>query len=73
MKKNTLHKFIVPILAVLLISQAVTGLFLRDKISAEAFEVLHEGGGIVLVCLVALHFMLNFGWVKANFLNRKQI
>ena len=71
MKRNTLHKIIVPILAVLLISQGVTGLFLSGKISAEAFEILHEGGGIVLVCLGALHLVLNFGWVKVSFFNRK--
>jgi len=67
MKKNTALKIVNPILLVLIISQAATGL-LRMKLSPEAFEFIHEGGGIVLVGLVIAHLILNLNWVKANYL-----
>lgn len=69
MKKNTALKIINPILLVLIINQAVTGL-LHMKLSPETFEFLHEGGGIVLVGLVLAHLILNFNWVRASYFNK---
>jgi uncharacterized membrane protein len=66
MKKNTLHKILNPILLVLFINQAVTVLFL-DELPQKAFEIFHKGGGAVLLALIAIHFILNFNWVKANY------
>ena len=66
MKKNTLHKILNPILLVLFINQAVTVLFL-DELPPWAFQVFHKGGGSILLGLIALHFILNFNWVKANY------
>ena len=66
MKKNTLHKILNPILLVLFINQAVTVLFL-DELPPWAFQVFHKGGGAILLALVAIHFILNFNWVKANY------
>jgi uncharacterized membrane protein len=66
MKKNTLHKILNPILLVLFINQAVTVMFL-DELPRKAFEILHKGGGAVLLALIAIHFILNFNWVKANY------
>ncbi len=67
MKKNKALKIINPILLILLVNQAVTGLF-GTQISHEMFTILHKGGGFVLVGLALVHLGLNFGWVKANFL-----
>ena len=69
MKKNTLHKILNPILLVLFINQAVTVLFL-DELPRKAFEIFHKGGGGILLALIAIHFILNFNWVKANYFSK---
>ncbi|MGA2071499.1 MAG: hypothetical protein ABSG97_09130 [Sedimentisphaerales bacterium] len=66
MKKNTLHKILNLVLLVLFINQAVTVLFL-DELPPWAFQVFHKGGGGTLLALIAIHFILNFNWVKANY------
>jgi hypothetical protein len=69
MKRNTALKILNPILLVLFISQAVTGLF-HEKISADAFEFFHEGGGMILIVLILLHIILNFNWFKASYFHK---
>jgi uncharacterized membrane protein len=66
MKRNTFHKILNPILVILALNQAGTAIF-AEELPHEAFEVLHQGGGFVFLALIALHFILNFNWVKANF------
>jgi len=66
MKRNTALKILNPILLVLFISQAMTGLF-HAKVTHEAFEFFHAGGGKILIGLIVVHFILNFNWVKANY------
>ncbi|MBN1507788.1 MAG: hypothetical protein JW955_13140 [Sedimentisphaerales bacterium] len=70
MQKNTMFKIVNPIIAVLILSQGLSGLF-RDRLSQEAFEWVHEGGGILLLVGVAVHVILNWSWVRANLLPRK--
>ncbi|MDD5458671.1 MAG: hypothetical protein PHF37_04700 [Phycisphaerae bacterium] len=69
MAKNTALKILNPLLGLVLVSQAVTGLF-GAKIGPEAFEVLHKDSGIVLAALVALHVALNFNWVKGSYFRK---
>ncbi len=69
MKRNTMLKILNPILLVLFISQAVTGLF-SAKVSPEVFNFFHRGGGTILIALIVVHFILNFNWVKANYFPR---
>jgi len=71
MNKNLLLKIINPILLLLLISQACSGFF-HHSLSHKMFEIIHEGGGIFLVVISFLHLVLNWGWVRANFLKIKQ-
>ncbi len=66
MKRNTALKILNPILGVLALNQILTG-FLGDHLSHEAFEILHEGGGIAFGVVALLHVILNWNWVKANF------
>jgi uncharacterized membrane protein required for colicin V production len=66
MKRNTALKILNPILLVLFVSQAVTGLF-HAKISPQAFEFFHEDGGKILIALIAVHIILNFSWFRANY------
>jgi heme A synthase len=69
MKKNTALKIINPILFISIINQLMTGFF-RMKLSRETFEVLHEGGAIILAGLVTVHIILNFNWIKANYFHK---
>jgi hypothetical protein len=69
MRRNTALKILNPILVVLFINQAATAL-LRDYISHEAFEIFHKFGGFVLLSLIAVHIILNFNWVRANYFSK---
>ena len=69
MKKNTVLKIVNPILGVLLVNQVLMGL-MHDMLPHEVFEVFHEGGGIVFAIVAILHVILNWNWIKANFLRK---
>ena len=69
MKRNTALTILNPILVVLFINQAVTVLFL-DELPGWAFQIFHKGGGAILLGLIAVHFILNFNWVMANYFSR---
>jgi hypothetical protein len=70
MQKNTWFRIVNPIIAVLILSQGLSGL-LRDQLSQEAFNWVHKGGGILLLVGVGLHVFLNWNWVRANLLPRR--
>lgn len=67
MKRNSVLKIVNPILGLLLLNQVAVGL-LHDILSHKTFEVLHQGGGIVLTVVAAVHVVLNWNWIKVNFL-----
>ena len=69
MKRNFILKILNPILAILFLNQILTGI-LHDVIPKEAYEFLHEGGGISFAVAAVLHVFLNWNWVKANFYRR---
>lgn len=71
MNKNSLLKIVNPIMGLLFIAQILSGLFHR-YIPHELFELVHEKGGVLLALLVVIHVALNWGWIRANFLKRKQ-
>jgi len=74
MKRNTAWKILNPILLVLAINQVATAIIFdvqgssKPIMSEEAFEFVHEGAGFVFAGLILLHVILNFAWVRANFL-----
>jgi hypothetical protein len=70
MTRTTALKILNPILAVLALNQVATGLG-REALSIDAFEVLHQGGGIVFAVAALLHVILNWYWVRANFLRKR--
>lgn len=70
MTKTDALKILNPILTVLVVNQPCTAA-LSEATSHEVFELLHEGGGVLLVVGVALHLILNWNWVKVNFLSKK--
>jgi len=67
--KRLLLKVTNAILAVLFINQVVTGLS-HGILSHEAYEILHEWAGILLAAFGFLHVLLNWSWIKANYLSR---
>jgi hypothetical protein len=69
MTRNTALKILNPFLFILIINQAISGIF-GIHYSHQAFGILHKNSGVLLICLIALHFTLNFNWVRANFFAR---
>jgi hypothetical protein len=69
MNKNKMNKILAPVLAALLINQILTGLF-AASLPPAAFDVLHRGGAVVLLVAAGIHVVLNWPWVKANYLKR---
>lgn len=57
------------ILGILFLNQAVTGMT-HDKLDNEVFEILHQGGGLVLVILAVLHVILNWKWIRSNYFRK---
>jgi hypothetical protein len=70
MKKNTMNKILNPILLVLFINQAVSVVF-REHFTRETFRIFHMSAGAILLILLLVHFILNFNWVKANYLPKQ--
>ena len=66
MKRNTALKALNPIIAILLVNQLLSGFF-SGSISHAAFEIRHEGGGIVLAIAILLHVILNWNWIKSSY------
>ena len=69
MKKTIALKIVNPLIALLLVSQVCTALF-RGILGHEAFEEIHEIGGILLSLGAALHLILNWNWVKATYFKK---
>ena len=70
MKRNVALKILNPILALLILNQFVTAMA-SDAMSHDAFEVLHEEGGMVLFAVVLLNVILNWNWIRASYFRGK--
>jgi len=70
MTRNSVLKILNPFMAVLAVNQAVTAIF-SDELSPRTFEFFHQGGGAILLVLIACHFTLNFDWVKKNYFSKQ--
>lgn len=70
MTKNTANKILIPLMTLLAVNQALTAIF-SDEMPHEAFEILHQGGGVIFIIFIAVHIALNFNWVKANYFNKR--
>jgi len=69
MKPNSILKIVNAVLAILFVNMILTG-FLHDALSHKAFEILHQGGGVLFTIVTALHVILNWNWIKANFFGK---
>ncbi|MFA5239921.1 MAG: hypothetical protein WC476_09495 [Phycisphaerae bacterium] len=70
MKRNDVLKILNPVLLVFFINQAITVL-LREQLSFKVFGIFHKVGGGIFLCLIALHIILNFNWIKASYFPRR--
>ena len=70
MKTNFLMKIVNPVLAVVFLFQITSGL-MHGIISRELFGTIHGSNAGVLMACVLIHLILNWNWVKANFLKKK--
>jgi|WetSurMetagenome_2_1015567.scaffolds.fasta_scaffold82087_2 hypothetical protein len=66
MQKTKALKILIPIMDLVLIFQLFSGL-----VPAAVPYVIHRASGILLVALVILHAVLNWPWIRANYLKRK--
>jgi heme A synthase len=66
MKRNDVLRWLNPAMAVLVVNQALTG-YLAVRLPRGVFEVLHEGGGTVLVLASLLHVILNWNWIRTTY------
>ena len=69
MKKLTGLKITNVILLILFLCQALTGL-IHEILGEGLFEILHPPIGVLLIIAGITHLVLNWGWVKSNFLTR---
>ena len=69
-KKQTALKIVNPLLGLFIINQALTGTF-HLYLSNRVFRFLHEWSGLALFVLSILHVVLNWGWIKAQFLQQR--
>jgi uncharacterized membrane protein YraQ (UPF0718 family) len=65
-----LLKIVNPIIAVLFIGQAASGIF-HEAIPYQVFGKVHGSIGLLLVAGVTVHLILNRNWIKANFLKSR--
>jgi hypothetical protein len=71
--KASALKVLNPILAVLMLAQAVTGLAHGplQELSYDIWKATHGTVGLLLVLCVILHVVLNWTWVKSVLLRKK--
>jgi hypothetical protein len=67
--KLKLLKIVNPLIGTLFMVQAVTGIG-HGLIPYEVFEKLHGTTGYLLVFGISTHVVLNWSWIKVNFLKK---
>jgi hypothetical protein len=68
--KQQALKIVNPIIGILFIIQAATGIF-HAVIPYEVFDKLHGPVGFLLAAGVTTHIILNWNWFKSTFTKRK--
>jgi len=66
MRKQTALKIVNPIMFLLVIYQGITGLFKADMYTH--FKAVHPIAGALLLLFAALHLILNWPWVKSQYI-----
>ncbi len=71
MAKHSALKIVNPLLGLLIINQALTGIF-HLYLSIRTFTIMHEWGRLLLSTMVIVHVVLNWSWVKAQFRQKRK-
>ena len=69
MSKNTALKITNAVLAVLILTQMLSGFF-RASIPYKAFSIVHKDGAIVLLIVVITHIILNRNWIVSAYFRK---
>ena len=69
--KLKLLKIINPIIGILFLGQAISGIF-HEMIPYEIFGKAHGTGGYLLVAGIIVHITLNWSWIQLNFLKPRK-
>jgi len=67
MSKAVLLKYVNLLLILSFLTQVVTIVMIELR-PGESVMDFHETNGFILIGLVVVHAILNFGWIKANLL-----
>jgi hypothetical protein len=70
MKKNKILKYLNLILFASFIIQVIS--IINIQFFSSTLFLYHKKNGIVLMCLILLHFILNFNWIKTTYLKRRK-
>jgi hypothetical protein len=76
MKKATALKILNPVLCVLGLWQALTGIFAQyilENLPSNFYKYGHGYMGLVLTVVAITHLTLNWSWVKTTYLKRKAV
>ncbi|MBN2084324.1 MAG: hypothetical protein JW748_03800 [Anaerolineales bacterium] len=65
MQKTKALKILIPIMALVLIFQLISGAF-----PALVPYAVHRAAGLLLAAIVILHVILNWPWIRANYFKR---
>jgi len=70
MNRNDWLKRLNPILFLVFVIQAVTGVayFL---VSGEVLEEIHLFGGFLMIVIAAIHVFLNWTWIRSTYFKKK--
>jgi hypothetical protein len=80
MKKADLLKIVNPVLALLTLDQAFSGIY-RNLVPMDSsfalpytlFKTVHTTVGYALVVVGLMHIYLNWSWIKTTFFKKKKI
>ncbi|HBM15611.1 MAG TPA: hypothetical protein DD381_04600 [Lentisphaeria bacterium] len=67
--KQKILKVLNALLAILILTQLLSGIF-RKEIGKELFELIHEKGVILLIIVIIIHIILNWGWIKNSYFKK---
>jgi hypothetical protein len=70
MKKAKVLKVVNLLLFIVFVFQASTGIG-HSYIDDGLFSVIHKTGGLLLLVFAVTHLVLNWGWIKQNYLKVK--
>jgi hypothetical protein len=74
MKKAAALKFLNPVLGILGLWQALTGIFAQyilENLPSDFFKYGHGFMGFVLTAVAVTHLTLNWSWVKTTYLKKR--